>query len=49
MIAIVLDTGRGVGDSCDKISAPMLMMHPMITDAGKMVLWADVLNKALAI
>ena len=38
MIAIVLDTGRGVGESWDRISAPMLMMLPTSTDAGRMVL-----------
>ena len=38
MNAIVLETGRGVGDSCDRMSALMLMMHPARIDPGRIVL-----------
>jgi hypothetical protein len=38
MSAIVLETGRGVGDSCERISALMLMMHPTKIDPGRIVL-----------
>lgn len=46
--AIVLAIGTGAGESCDMRSAPMLMMAPVMSVAGRTVLWADVPNAALA-
>ena len=36
--AIVLETGRGVGDSWERMSALMLMMHPTRMDPGRIIL-----------
>lgn len=47
-IAIVLATGRTLGDACDMRSAPTAVAAPVRREAGSIVLCADVLKAPLA-
>lgn len=48
-IAIVLDIGSGDDDARDKRSAASAVMAPARSEAGRMILCADVLKIPLAI
>ena len=49
MRAIVLDTGTGTENRPDTMSAPRLMMHPVIMLAGSIILCAEVRRSPRAI
>lgn len=47
--AMVLAVGRGAEASCESRSAARLIMQPVRSEAGRMVLWAEVRQMARAI